>query len=681
MKYYNSAVMTVIGEFVHNKQYPMFENVLRHFLVKFGAPSLQHLGFTQLRSLDILYDIQQKISAFISAYVGTQSVISYCDLEAEICGMLRSFNIPPMGSQSVTDPNELNIDTETNPCGLEQNDNISTSFEQFGMGSLVIHPQIQQMFPYLKTTSTRVTTADVIAQLEEFMTSSCSGLTFNSEHASGLGKEKRTLNISNFRSYLCEQYQVTDLTSVGLLIRGSMEAELLMLRHIQARRDYLLVNMQKQLLDNLNSQYGGNEAYSDTKKRHKNVATGSRSLPSDAPSISTASVNISVRPSSRLETQGLLERFQKKLDSPYAPSFSKTHRLLEELWKQDRGSCRRNNAQHSGEVHSNSNARKRKRKGKEPCNLNSIGVENDDDVLTTLEKELLSVVAEYVMLHVGGSKHRAKHLSVESHSAPGMDSSAGGEVRGSYNSSDDDSSINSISSGSDNSSSDSDSSDSDSSDSSDDNIDQPDSSRTTQALILPTSTPKNNMKTNESSAIIPFEGRLAMGALRCTPGLIETIELSALLPWCRHNTLPHSTNKTELLRSIGRWGESLVYQHLLLQYPNRTVTWLNEQEESNASYDLKLERKGSHFVDTHSSEGEHSDARTIFVEVKTTQFSDKNVFQISKWEWDFITSLPRVQYDIYRVYNAGNAQTVRLAVYHDVFKLVEERKIQLCLAV
>jgi hypothetical protein len=118
----------------------------------------------------------------------------------------------------------------------------------------------------------------------------------------------------------------------------------------------------------------------------------------------------------------------------------------------------------------------------------------------------------------------------------------------------------------------------------------------------------------------------------------------------------------------------LVYQYLLFQFPDRVVTWLNEKEETNASYDLKLERRGNSVSTDHG-------ARTIFVEVKATQYSDKNVFQISKWEWDFMSSLPRVQYDIYRVYNAGNGKTVRLAVYHDVFKLIEERKIQLCLAV
>ncbi len=67
--------------------------------------------------------------------------------------------------------------------------------------------------------------------------------------------------------------------------------------------------------------------------------------------------------------------------------------------------------------------------------------------------------------------------------------------------------------------------------------------------------------------------------------------------------------------------------------------------------------------------------------MKSTQFGDKNVFQVSWQEWEFITTLPRVKYDIYRVYHAGDGNKARIVKYPDVFNLMLERKIQLCLAV
>jgi hypothetical protein len=146
--------------------------------------------------------------------------------------------------------------------------------------------------------------------------------------------------------------------------------------------------------------------------------------------------------------------------------------------------------------------------------------------------------------------------------------------------------------------------------------------------------------------------------------VVSSSELASILPW-RLDMAQHSA------KAVGHWGEALVHRYLLATLPSTcTVSWVNELEESNAAYDLKVYDGGIG--------GLHG---TVFVDVKSTWTDDRNVFFLSLDEWQFITGLPKVQYDIYRVYNAGDPSRVRVVIYHDVERLVKERKISLCLAV
>jgi len=121
-------------------------------------------------------------------------------------------------------------------------------------------------------------------------------------------------------------------------------------------------------------------------------------------------------------------------------------------------------------------------------------------------------------------------------------------------------------------------------------------------------------------------------------------------------------------RAVGKWGEALVYQYLLDVFPDCTVKWMNEKEETRASYDLKIsDAAGS----LHSAE---------YIEVKTTKFSDKNVFELSLDEWEFANK-PGIKYHIYRVYNAGNPLQTRITIIHNVVKAVRERRAGLCLVI
>ena len=129
-----------------------------------------------------------------------------------------------------------------------------------------------------------------------------------------------------------------------------------------------------------------------------------------------------------------------------------------------------------------------------------------------------------------------------------------------------------------------------------------------------------------------------------------------------------------------------------------SVEWLNEQEESRASYDLILRERihttqsrdrdsrcigqGEAGLGGHgnSSKGSTTVTTTTYIEVKTTRFDELNVFELSLWEWQFATANPRVPYHIYRVFNAGDVDKVRIVVIEDVLQMVTERRVKLCLA-
>ena len=125
--------------------------------------------------------------------------------------------------------------------------------------------------------------------------------------------------------------------------------------------------------------------------------------------------------------------------------------------------------------------------------------------------------------------------------------------------------------------------------------------------------------------------------------------------------------------SVGRWGEALVYNFLLFTRPEVEVKWMNVDEESNAYYDMVMT------IPSGMKKKHQNLQSTRFIEVKTTRFRDKNVFQISPWEYEFLCNHPRPKYDIYRVYGAPIQP--RIVIYEDVYQLIQEKKISLCLAV
>mmetsp|Transcript_1011 Transcript_1011/g.1083 ORF Transcript_1011/g.1083 Transcript_1011/m.1083 type:complete len:406 (+) Transcript_1011:216-1433(+) len=144
---------------------------------------------------------------------------------------------------------------------------------------------------------------------------------------------------------------------------------------------------------------------------------------------------------------------------------------------------------------------------------------------------------------------------------------------------------------------------------------------------------------------------------------VSNLELSA--------SIPERMPKPWDLKDVGRWGENLVYEYLKNMNPKATVIWMNKDGETKAPYDVKL-----------MLAGENSLRQTRFVEVKTTRFKDKNVFELSYNEFMFMGDQGgRINYDIYRVYNAGDASNVYIEIVENVFEKVKNHMVRLCLAV
>uniref|UniRef100_A0A3P9JKB7 Wu:fj29h11 n=1 Tax=Oryzias latipes TaxID=8090 RepID=A0A3P9JKB7_ORYLA len=131
---------------------------------------------------------------------------------------------------------------------------------------------------------------------------------------------------------------------------------------------------------------------------------------------------------------------------------------------------------------------------------------------------------------------------------------------------------------------------------------------------------------------------------------LEDVELSSLTLCSQQVVL---TEDTCNLKAIGEWGEQLVYSFLCHWRdgadPGRPthVLWCNQSGESGRPYDFRL------------SFGATSEQEEVFVEVKSTVRKEKTFIQLSVNELEFALKKKEC-YHIFRVYSAGDAQSVRL---------------------
>lgn len=136
------------------------------------------------------------------------------------------------------------------------------------------------------------------------------------------------------------------------------------------------------------------------------------------------------------------------------------------------------------------------------------------------------------------------------------------------------------------------------------------------------------------------------------------------------------------------------------------VHWLDEHEVTKAAYDMIINYPQRGDIVSHLASHMHSNTSvaidasitqketfhsisdrlgeyrpTEYVEVKSTRFNDRNVFEISPWEWKFCSTDSRVPYHIFRVFNAGSAERVHMVIIRNVYQRVVEGRCKLCLAI
>ena len=125
----------------------------------------------------------------------------------------------------------------------------------------------------------------------------------------------------------------------------------------------------------------------------------------------------------------------------------------------------------------------------------------------------------------------------------------------------------------------------------------------------------------------------------------------------------------------GRWGEELVYNYLLTLRESTDskvvkAVWVNEERETGLPYDCEI-----HLYD---SDTETTD--TIFIEVKTTLSNKRAFFEISAPEVKFAYD-KKNSYHLYRVFNAGNQQNVRLTKLENLADKMEKKQVRLCMMI
>lgn len=149
---------------------------------------------------------------------------------------------------------------------------------------------------------------------------------------------------------------------------------------------------------------------------------------------------------------------------------------------------------------------------------------------------------------------------------------------------------------------------------------------------------KKNLSSSENIVEgINFDGKLVFASIPRTERLwryevdSKDTNFAASVIYCSNNSDKMTARET------GRWGEAFVFNYLKNKYPDAKITWMNEIEETRASYDISM------FI---PDKGSSNQGSTIFIEVKSTRSKENNVCELSLLEWQFATSLPKVQVNI-----------------------------------
>lgn len=133
--------------------------------------------------------------------------------------------------------------------------------------------------------------------------------------------------------------------------------------------------------------------------------------------------------------------------------------------------------------------------------------------------------------------------------------------------------------------------------------------------------------------------------------------------------------------TIGEWGEQLVNSFLCHWRdsgdPGRPtqVLWCNQDGESRQPYDFKLT-----FGAAGGGHANGGAAGVVYVEVKATVKRERAFIHLSANELDFALK-EKERYHIFRVYNAGDAQNVRLCRIQNLAQHLHAKDLELFLFV
>eukprot|EP01064_Diplonema_japonicum_P036761 TRINITY_DN8385_c0_g1_i3.p1 TRINITY_DN8385_c0_g1~~TRINITY_DN8385_c0_g1_i3.p1 ORF type:complete len:2757 (+),score=715.58 TRINITY_DN8385_c0_g1_i3:987-9257(+) len=108
------------------------------------------------------------------------------------------------------------------------------------------------------------------------------------------------------------------------------------------------------------------------------------------------------------------------------------------------------------------------------------------------------------------------------------------------------------------------------------------------------------------------------------------------------------------LKKIGRWGEQFVHRYLTNRpNPLQECSWVNEVEETGASYDLVVRKKDPNT----------GIVTVVYIEVKTTVANAKMFFSVTHRELQF-AQIQGSNFHIYRVFAAGSSNA-RITIIKD----------------
>jgi len=122
---------------------------------------------------------------------------------------------------------------------------------------------------------------------------------------------------------------------------------------------------------------------------------------------------------------------------------------------------------------------------------------------------------------------------------------------------------------------------------------------------------------------------------------------------------------------VGFWGEELVAQYLDKQKEVGNIidfSWKNSSNETGLPYDFEV-----NYAD---ESGMHTD----YIEVKSTRTNDKEVFEVSVQQIKFAED-KKQRFHIFRVFNAGCLENVRLIRITDLNIRLSQKQVKLCMLI